>query len=98
MKQRLVIRYKNVFQQSVSIFLIGNQEIQDKITEMKRWEGNNYHYLIETTHILHHNNRSSLLGQKFVLPCLRGVENRYYQLVWVEYSIQRLGNKFECRQ
>ena len=78
MKQRLVIRYKNDFQQSVSIILIGNQEIQDKITEMKRWEGNNYHYLIETTHLLHHNNRS-LLGQKFVLTCVRRVTNSYYQ-------------------
>ena len=82
----------------MSIFFIGNQEIQDKITEMKRLEGNNYHYLIETTYLLHHNNRSSLLGHKFVLTCLRGVENGYYQLVWVEYSIQRLGNKFEFRQ
>ena len=79
MKQRLVIRYKNDFQQSVTIFLIGNQEIQDKITEMKRWEGNNYHYLIETTHLLHNNNHSSLLGQKFVLTCVRRVTNSYYQ-------------------
>ena len=35
MKQRLVIRYKKDFKQSVSIFLIENQEIQDKITEIK---------------------------------------------------------------
>ena len=67
MKQRLVLRYKKDFQQSVSIFLIENQEIQHKITEMKRWEGNNYHHLIETRHLLHNNNRSSLLGQKFFL-------------------------------
>ena len=43
MKQMLVVRYKKDFQQFLSIFLIENQEIQDKITEMKRWEGNNYH-------------------------------------------------------
>ena len=79
MKQRLVIGYKNDFQQSVTIFLIGKQEIQDKITEMKRWEGNNYHHLNETRHLLHNNNHSSLLGQKFVLICVRRVTNSYYQ-------------------
>ena len=74
-----VIQYENDFQQYVSKFLIENQELQDKITEIKRWEGNNSHYLIETKHL--HNNRSSLLGQKFVLTCLRGVKNRYYHFV-----------------
>ena len=78
MKQRLVIRYRKNFQQSVIIFLVENQEIQDKITEMTRWEGNNYHHLIETRHLLH-NNRSSRLGQKFVLTCVRRVTNSYYQ-------------------
>ena len=67
MKQRLVIRYKKDIQQSVTIFLIGNQEIQDKITEMKRWEGNNYHYLIETRHLLQNNKRSSLLGKSLFI-------------------------------
>ena len=66
MKQRLVSRYKKDFQQSVIIFLIENQEIQDKITERKRWEGNNYHYKIEARH-LHNNKRSSLLGQSLFL-------------------------------
>ena len=66
MKQMLVVRYKKDFQQFLSIFLIENQEIQDKITEIKRCEGNNYHHLIETRHLLH-NNRSSFLGQKFFL-------------------------------
>ena len=35
------IKYKKDFHQSVSKFLIENQELQNKITEMKRWEGNN---------------------------------------------------------
>ena len=61
-----MIKYKKDIQQSVTIFLIEKQEIQDKITEMKRWEGNNYHYQIETTH-LHNNKRSSLLGQGLFL-------------------------------
>ena len=81
MKQKLVIKYKKDFQQSVRTLLIENQELKNKITNKKRWEGKNYHYLIETRHLLRNNNRSSLLGQKFVLTCLRGVENRYYQLV-----------------
>ena len=97
MKQMFVIKYKKEFQQSVSIFLIENQEI-DKITEIKRWEGNNYHYLIETRHLLHNNNRSSVLGQKFVLTCVRRVRNSIYQFALVEYSIKRLGNKFNFRQ
>ena len=80
MKQMFVIKYKKEFQQSVSIFLIENQEIEDKITEIKRWEGNNYHYLIETRHLLHNNNRSSVLGQKFVRTCLRRVTNSHYQI------------------
>ena len=67
MKQRLVIRYKKDFQQSVSILLIENQEIQDKITEMKRWEVNNYHHLIETTHLLHNNNHSHCLVKSLFL-------------------------------
>ena len=67
MKQRLVIRYKKDIQQSVTIFLIEKQEIQDKITEKKRWEGNNYHYLIETTHFLQNKKRSSLLGKSLFL-------------------------------
>ena len=67
MKQRLVIRYKKDLQQSVSIFLTENLEIQDKITEIKRWEGNNYHHLIETRHLLQNNKRSSLLGKSLFL-------------------------------
>ena len=61
------IKYKKDIQQSVTIFLIEKQEIQDKITEMKRWEGNNYHYLIETRHLLQNNKRSSLLGKSLFL-------------------------------
>ena len=67
MKQRLVIRYEKDIQQSVTIFLIEKQEIHDKITEMKRLEDNNYHYLIETTHLLQNNKRSSLLGKSLFL-------------------------------
>ena len=48
MKQLFVRKYKQDFQQPVSPFLIENRELQDKITEMKSWEGNNYHYLSET--------------------------------------------------
>ena len=40
MKQMFVIKYKKVFQQYVSVILIENQEIH-KITEKKRWKGNN---------------------------------------------------------
>ena len=41
MKQLFVIKYKQDFQQPVSIFLIENKELQYKITEMKRWDGDN---------------------------------------------------------
>ena len=50
MKQLFVRKYKQDFQQRLSPILIENRELQDKITEMKSWEGNNYYYLIETRH------------------------------------------------
>ena len=72
MKQLFVRKYKQDFQQRVSPFLIENRELQDKITEMKSWEGNNYYYPIETRNILHNDNLSSLLDLKFVLTNVSG--------------------------
>ena len=72
MKQLFVRKYKQDFQQRVSKFLIEDTEFQYKITEMKSWEGNNYYYLIDTRHILHNDNLSSLLDLKFVLTSVWG--------------------------
>ena len=72
MKQLFVRKYKQDFQQRVSPFLIENRELQDKITEMKSWEGNIYYYLIETRHILQNDNLSSLLDLKFLLTTVWG--------------------------
>ena len=65
MKQLFVLKYKQDFQQPSSKFSIEKREIQYKITEIRSWEGNKYYYLIETRHILHNDNLSSLLDLKF---------------------------------
>ena len=90
MKQLFVRKYKQDFQQRVSPFLIENRELQDKITEMKSWEGNNYYYLIETRHILQNDNLSSLLDLKFVLTSVWGESQSYYHFASVLYSIKKM--------
>ena len=66
MKQLFVLKYKQNVQQPLSKFLNDKRELQYKITGMRSWEGNKYYYLIETRHILHYDNLSSLLDLKFV--------------------------------